>query len=308
MKRLIAVTLATFTTIGLLSGCAQDNTEDVSRISELEAQVGSLEDSMSSLESEKEELDSKLSGAESEIDSLTEENERLTDELSEADSKNKTLEGRIDELEALLDKADDYDRIAFSSGNTLLWNGDSLFIQRSDGRTEELQDKYVNSVAASPDGSKAVWTNFVAEGSGAAGSLWIYELSSTQPEALLKYDDLPANRDIFYAGWLDDRYILFILMPVFGTIAAGGDALYFYDTETGVYAQLAECEYTSNLHPELTSFSVFGDSFVILDMVLTDGNTDSSRRSYLIFDNDEIHSLIQQEDAKIISAEDLILE
>ena len=41
MKRLIAVTLATFTTIGLLSGCAQDNTEDVSRISELEAQVGS---------------------------------------------------------------------------------------------------------------------------------------------------------------------------------------------------------------------------------------------------------------------------
>ena len=56
MKRLIAVTLATFTTIGLLSGCAQDNTEDVSRISELEAQVGSLEDSMSSLESEKEAL------------------------------------------------------------------------------------------------------------------------------------------------------------------------------------------------------------------------------------------------------------
>ena len=102
MKKIVSVTLATFVTVGLLSGCAQDNTEDVSRISELEAQVGSLEDSMSALESEKEELDSKLSGAESEIDSLTEENERLTDDLSEADSENETLKEQLEQDKAAL--------------------------------------------------------------------------------------------------------------------------------------------------------------------------------------------------------------
>ena len=102
MKRLIAVTLATFTTVGLLSGCAQDNTEDISRISELEAQVGSLEDSMSALESEKEalaaacedeksRLESTLADAESKQEELIGENDKLKEELESLERKNAEL-------------------------------------------------------------------------------------------------------------------------------------------------------------------------------------------------------------------------
>ena len=305
MKKFISIALAALTAVGLF-GCSQDNAEDVSRISELEAQVGSLEASIAALESEKNGLDSQHSDAKAENETFAGENEQLSEVLSTAEEENETLEGRISELEALLAEADDYERIALSGGNTLLWNGDSLFMQHSDGRVEELQNKYVNSVAASPDGSKTVWTNFVAEGSDAAGSLWLYNLSLAQPKALLTYSELPANRDISYAGWLDDRYILFILMPVFGTIAVGGDALYVYDTETGAYAQVAECAYTSGLHPELTSFTVFGDSFVVLNLVMTDGNTDNPQKSHLILPIEEIHSLIQHEDSKLISAESSI--
>ena len=52
MKKFISIALAALTAVGLF-GCSQDNAEDVSRISELEAQVGSLEASIAALESEK---------------------------------------------------------------------------------------------------------------------------------------------------------------------------------------------------------------------------------------------------------------
>ena len=55
MKKFIGIALAALTAVGLF-GCAQDNAEDVSRISELEAQVGSLEASAAALEEEKEAL------------------------------------------------------------------------------------------------------------------------------------------------------------------------------------------------------------------------------------------------------------
>ena len=158
MKKFISIALAALTAVGLF-GCSQDNAEDVSRISELEAQVGSLEASIAALESEKNGLDSQHSDAKAENETFAGENEQLSEVLSTAEEENETLEGRISELEALLAEADDYERIALSGGNTLLWNEDSLFMQHSDGRVEELQNKYVNSVAASPDGSKAVWTN-----------------------------------------------------------------------------------------------------------------------------------------------------
>ena len=58
MKKFISIALAALTAVGLF-GCSQDNAEDVSRISELEAQVGSLEASIAALESEKNGLDSR---------------------------------------------------------------------------------------------------------------------------------------------------------------------------------------------------------------------------------------------------------
>ena len=100
MKKIVSIALATFVTVGLLSGCAQDNTEDVSCISELEAQVGSLEDSMSALESEKEalaaacedeksRLESTLADAESKQEELIGENDKLKEELESLEQKYK---------------------------------------------------------------------------------------------------------------------------------------------------------------------------------------------------------------------------
>ena len=159
MKRLTTFALAILVTVGLLSGCAQDNTEDISRISELEAQVGSLEDSMSALESEKEELDSKLSGAESEIDSLTEENERLTDELSEADSKNKTLQTELEETASDFKKIRDVYCISFRERVLLSYDENrpdykywKLTLIQDDGSAIDIHSDYnISAFASSPD-------------------------------------------------------------------------------------------------------------------------------------------------------------
>ena len=96
------------------------------------------------------------------------------------------------------------------------------------------------------------------------------------------------------------------MIDIFCLSLCRSSALYVYDTETGAYAQVAECAYTSGLHPELTSFTVFGDSFVVLNLVMTDGNTDNHQKSHLILPIEEIHSLIQHEDSKLISAESSI--
>ena len=241
MKRLIAVTLATFTTIGLLSGCAQDNTEDVSRISELEAQVGSLEDSMSALESEKEELDSRLSGAESEIDSLTEENERLTDELSEADSKNETLQTELEETASDFKKIRDVYCISFRERVLLSYDENrpdykywKLTLIQDDGSAIDIHSDYnISAFASSPDCSKFAFSNFEIEGT--ANGYW-YDRETGKTTEISK-EGLGTNYGPADFLWLDNRYFLFLSRFDHGTISQGGD-VYVYDTENDTYRLL----------------------------------------------------------------------
>ena len=245
MKKLITFTLAIFVTVGLLSGCAQDNTEDISRISELEAQVGSLEDSMSALESEKEELDSKLSGAESEIDSLTEENKRLTDELSEADSENETLKEQLEQDKAAL-KEVHIEHLR--SGKKLFFTyrlhapTDShavLTLRREDGSETEIYSSYheLSSYDISPNDSKIVATNFSVE--GPSYSFW-YDIE-TETLTDISNDGLPANNGASDFVWLDERYFLFISQFDHGSLSLGGE-VYVYDTQTNTYRLLIKNE------------------------------------------------------------------
>ena len=90
MKKFISIALAALTAVGLF-GCSQDNAEDVSRISELEAQVGSLEASIAALESEKNGLDSQHSDAKAENETFAGENEQLSEVLSTAEEETKRL-------------------------------------------------------------------------------------------------------------------------------------------------------------------------------------------------------------------------
>ena len=225
MKKIISATLAILVTVGLLSGCTQDNTEDVSRISELEAQVGSLEDSMSALESEKEalaaacedeksRLESTLADAESKQEELIGENDKLKEELESLEQKYKVPHISVSSvytslsmrymlndkyyyaLYSLINSTDDY-RYTLN----MIYKGDNgienVIIHK------DYQPIY--NMAISPNGKTLVFTNFEMEGYAAT---FLYDIETGEKQELSLTDALPLNHAAFAYCWLDDRYLL----------------------------------------------------------------------------------------------------
>ena len=254
MKKLITFTLAILVAVGLLSGCAQDNTEDVSRISELEAQVREYREKLSDAEktiiekeeafaSEREELDNALLDAESETSDWKDKNKQLQSSLYAANQENRQLLNQIYGI-SLATHSDQ--TIFLRNGNCLSVTYDAdekpdspytLTLCRADGSESEIYSGgSLTSIAVSPDESKFALTNFTMEGSSDA--FW-YD-SDTEALTEISKSDLEPNCGASAFAWLDDRYFMFVSQLDHGTLSVGGD-VYVYDTEACSGTPLINC-------------------------------------------------------------------
>ena len=274
MKKIVSITLATFVAVGLLSGCAQDNTEDVSRISELEAQVGSLEDSMSALESEKEELDSRLAAAESENEALEKENAKLAEEFTKEKNENLALSTELEQsianmkyVEKVLLLPNDNKLVLTYNINRADGNYAELILIEKDGTSEVIySDSYISAFAASPDCTKFAFTNFSLEASSDA--FW-YDLKTGETTGISK-DKLPANNGASDFLWLDDRYFLFISRHDYSSFSEGG-SIYAYDTKTDEYACLIDIQSMVQITSfEIESYHMWQHDIVFFRAIVTD--------------------------------------
>ena len=319
MKRLIAVTLAAVTTVGLLSGCAQDNTEDVSRISELEAQVGSLEDSMSALENEKEalaaacedeksRLESTLADAESKQEELIGENDKLKEELESLEQKYKvphisvasvytslSMRYMLNDkyyyaLYSLINSTDDY-RYTLN----MIYKGDNgienVIIHK------DYQPIY--NMAISHNGKTLVFTNFEMEGYAAT---FLYDIETGEKQELSLTDALPLNHAAFAYCWLDDRYLLMAEKLDRGTIAVGGD-IYVYDTET---EQCNALIVASQPELQFQQIDMLNDELILIKGALYEETYYFTEDVFFTVKTDRLYELIESGGSMTISPDDAI--
>ena len=321
MKRLIAVTLATFTTIGLLSGCAQDNTEDVSRISELEAQVGSLEDSMSALESEKEalaaacedeksRLESTLADAESKQEELIGENDKLKEELESLEQKNAELKIPGESIREMIPMEYELEGWYYHALYFTKYDVDSeynyalsIIREGEDGfeRVTVHRDNYfLSGMAISPNGKKLVFTDFEME--GGLATIYMYDIDTGEKRGFSLEEELPRDHDAFSFCWLDDRYLLMAEKLDHGSIARGGD-IYVYDTETEQCKVLIE---TSQYELQLQYFNVLNDELILIKGVLYEETHNFTEDVFFTVKTDRLYELIESGGSMTISPDDAI--
>ena len=319
MKKIVSITLATFVTVGLLSGCTQDNTEDVSRISELEAQVGSLEDSMSALESEKEalaaacedeksRLESTLADAESKQEELIGENDKLKEELESLEQKYKVPHISVSSvytslsmrymlndkyyyaLYSLINSTDDY-RYTLN----MIYKGDNgienVIIHK------DYQPIY--NMAISPNGKTLVFTNFEMEGYAAT---FLYDIETGEKQELSLTDALPLNHAAFAYCWLDDRYLLMAEKLDRGTIAVGGD-IYVYDTET---EQCNALIVASQPELQFQQINMLNDELILIKAALYEETYYFTEDVFFTVKTDRLYELIESGGSMTISPDDAI--
>ena len=319
MKRLTTFALAILVTVGLLSGCAQDNTEDISRISELEAQVGSLEDSMSALESEKEalaaacedeksRLESTLADAESKQEELIGENDKLKEELESLERKFKdphisvasvytslSMRYMLNDkyyyaLYSLINSTDDY-RYTLN----MIYKGDNgienVIIHK------DYQPIY--NMAISPNGKTLVFTNFEMEGYAAT---FLYDIETGEKQELSLTDALPLNHAAFAYCWLDDRYLLMAEKLDRGTIAVGGD-IYVYDTET---EQCSALIVASQPELQFQQIDMLNDELILIKGALYEETYYFTEDVFFTVKTDRLYELIESGGSMTISPDDAI--
>ena len=308
MKKFISIALAALTAVSLF-GCSQDNAEDVSRISELEAQVGSLEASIAALESEKNGLDSQLSDAKSENETLAEENTQLTDELVKQKGETLALQTELNQGIANMKYVEKALPLSNGSNLVLTYN-----LNRTDGNYAELlligkdgtsyviyADSAITAFAASPDCTKFAFTNFSIEGSSDA--FW-YDLETGTTTEIAK-DKLLANNGASDFLWLDDRYFLFISRHDYSVFSEGG-SIYAYDTKTNEYACLIDVQSMVQITSfEIASYHMWQDDIVFFRAIITDPTYNYTTQESFTVSIEELMEMIQNGKTKTYDGERL---
>lgn len=320
MKKFIGIALAALTAIGLF-GCAQDNAEDVSRVSELEARVAGLEASAAALEEEKKalaatyeneksQLESALTDAESKHEELTGRNDKLKDELDELEQKFVALKITGKSIVQMIPMGyalgDWYYHVLYVTE----YNADPSYnyalslIREGENGFERLiihrDYQFISGMAISPNCRTLVFTDFEME-SGFT-TIYLYDIETEEKRDFSLEDELPRDHDAFSFYWLDDRYLLLAERLDHGSISRGGN-IYVYDTETEQCRPLIE---TSQYELQLQTINALNDELLLLKGVLYEETLNFTEDVFFTVHTDKLYELIESGASMTISPDDAI--
>lgn len=157
-----------------------------------------------------------------------------------------------------------------------------------DNHIEKIHEDWnISVIKPSPDRSKVIFNDFDFE---VTAKVYLYDVEKKQKKEL-SMSELPNLRTAAFMEWLDDRYFLFVVQLNQGTVVRGGE-LYVYDTETDKYRKIIQGE---NEYMQISSFDVYGDSFILTTCEVYDEEWFASKKQYYIVRMDEIKNAIDKE-------------